>query len=152
MGRLGRVMCAAIRMKRLRNWHAQPIETPIAVVVCSIDKPSSKGSTTACACFDSSIGRALISNAFAWSKISLPLADRAITILPFISCFYYFTYEVQMELALIQQEQETRDPGQVWLIDSFPVILARQGRRFKAYVAKKSSIPVIAAHLTSLLI
>jgi hypothetical protein len=86
-------MYAAIRMKRLRSWHAQPIETSVAVVVCSIDKPSSKGSTTACACFDPSIGRALISNAFACSKTSLPLADRAITILSFINCFYYFTYE-----------------------------------------------------------
>jgi hypothetical protein len=28
-------------------------------------------------------------------------------------------------LALIQQEQETRNAGQVWLTDSFPVILAR---------------------------
>ncbi|SFI18983.1 hypothetical protein [Nitrosomonas sp. Nm34] len=29
-------------------------------------------------------------------------------------------------LALIQQEQETRNPGQVWLTDTFTVILARQ--------------------------
>ena len=40
-------------------------------------------------------------------------------------------------LALIQQEQETGNAGQVWLTDSFPVILARQGRRFNAYVAKQ---------------
>ncbi|AKH38450.1 MULTISPECIES: hypothetical protein [Nitrosomonas] len=40
-------------------------------------------------------------------------------------------------LALIQQEQETRNAGQVWLTDSFPVILARQGRRFNACVAKQ---------------
>jgi hypothetical protein len=40
-------------------------------------------------------------------------------------------------LALIQQEQEARDPGQVWLMDSFPIILARQGRRFDACVAKQ---------------
>jgi len=40
-------------------------------------------------------------------------------------------------LALIQQEQEAQNPGQVWLIDSFPVALAKQGRRFKACVAKE---------------
>jgi hypothetical protein len=40
-------------------------------------------------------------------------------------------------LALIQQEQETRNPGQVWLIDSFPVALAKQGHRFNACVAKQ---------------
>ncbi len=40
-------------------------------------------------------------------------------------------------LALIQQEQATRNAGQVWLTDSFPVILARQGRRFNACVAKQ---------------
>ncbi len=40
-------------------------------------------------------------------------------------------------LALIQQEQETRNSGQAWLIDSFPVALARQGHRFNACVAKQ---------------
>jgi hypothetical protein len=40
-------------------------------------------------------------------------------------------------LALIQQEQETLNPGQVWLIDSFPVALAKQGHRFNACVAKQ---------------
>ena len=40
-------------------------------------------------------------------------------------------------LALIQQEQETRNSGQVWLIDSFPVALAKQGHRFNACVAKQ---------------
>jgi hypothetical protein len=40
-------------------------------------------------------------------------------------------------LALIQQEQAARNPGQVWLSDSFPVILAMQGRRFRACVAKQ---------------
>lgn len=40
-------------------------------------------------------------------------------------------------LALIQQEQETKNPGQAWLIDSFPVALAKQGHRFKACVAKE---------------
>jgi hypothetical protein len=40
-------------------------------------------------------------------------------------------------LALIQQEQETIHPGQVWLIDSFPVALAKQGHRFNACVAKQ---------------
>ena len=40
-------------------------------------------------------------------------------------------------LALIQQEQEVKNPGQAWLIDSFPVMLARQGHRFKACVAKQ---------------
>ena len=39
-------------------------------------------------------------------------------------------------LALIQQEQEAKKSGQVWLIDSFPVALAKQGHRFKACVAK----------------
>ncbi|SDW01334.1 hypothetical protein [Nitrosomonas communis] len=40
-------------------------------------------------------------------------------------------------LALIQQGQETRNSGQVWLIDSFPVALAKQGHRFNACVAKE---------------
>jgi hypothetical protein len=40
-------------------------------------------------------------------------------------------------LALIQQEQAARNSEQVWLIDSFPVILTRQGRRFNACVAKQ---------------
>ncbi|WP_217646433.1 hypothetical protein [Nitrosomonas sp. Nm34] len=40
-------------------------------------------------------------------------------------------------LALIQQEQETKNPRQVWLIDSFPVVLAKQGHRFNACVAKQ---------------
>ncbi|SDW70369.1 hypothetical protein SAMN05421882_102333 [Nitrosomonas communis] len=40
-------------------------------------------------------------------------------------------------LALIQQEQETWNPGQVWLIDSFPVTLAKQGHRFNACVAEQ---------------
>jgi hypothetical protein len=31
-------------------------------------------------------------------------------------------------LALIQQEQEARNPGQVWLIDSFPVTTASRQR------------------------
>jgi hypothetical protein len=35
------------RMKRLRNWQAQPVDTPIARAVCSIDKPNSNGITTA---------------------------------------------------------------------------------------------------------
>lgn len=40
-------------------------------------------------------------------------------------------------LTLIQQEQETRNPGQVWLIDSFLVALAKQGHRFNACVEKQ---------------
>lgn len=40
-------------------------------------------------------------------------------------------------LALIQQEQGDKNPGQVWLIDSFPVALAQQGHRFNACVAKE---------------
>ena len=40
-------------------------------------------------------------------------------------------------IALIQQKQETMNPGQVWLIDSFPVALAKQGHRFNACVAKQ---------------
>jgi hypothetical protein len=40
-------------------------------------------------------------------------------------------------LALIQQEQEAKSSGEVWLIDSFPVALAKQGHRFKACVASE---------------
>ncbi|SFM87861.1 hypothetical protein [Nitrosomonas communis] len=40
-------------------------------------------------------------------------------------------------LALIQQQQAARNSGQVRLIDSFPVALAKQGHRFKACVAKE---------------
>jgi hypothetical protein len=40
-------------------------------------------------------------------------------------------------LVLIQQEQEVKNPGQAWLIDSFPVVLAKQGHRFNACVAKE---------------
>ncbi len=40
-------------------------------------------------------------------------------------------------LALIQQEQEVRNSRQVWLTDSFPVVLAKQGHRFNACVAKQ---------------
>lgn len=39
-------------------------------------------------------------------------------------------------LAIIQQEQEAKNQGHVWLMDSFPVALAKQGHRFKACVAK----------------
>jgi hypothetical protein len=39
-------------------------------------------------------------------------------------------------LSLIQQEQENQHSPPVWLIDSFPVALAKQGHRFKACVAK----------------
>jgi len=38
-------------------------------------------------------------------------------------------------LTIIQQEQEANDTEQAWLIDSFPVALAKQGHRFKAKVA-----------------
>lgn len=38
-------------------------------------------------------------------------------------------------LEIIQQEQEAKNTEQVWLIDSFPVALAKQGHRFKACVA-----------------
>jgi hypothetical protein len=40
-------------------------------------------------------------------------------------------------LTLIQQEQESQNPKQVWLIDSFPVALAKQGHRLKACVAQE---------------
>ncbi|CAA9892444.1 hypothetical protein METHB2_70051 [Candidatus Methylobacter favarea] len=40
-------------------------------------------------------------------------------------------------LEIIQQEQEEKNQGQVWLIDSFPVALAKQGHRFKARVARE---------------
>ena len=40
-------------------------------------------------------------------------------------------------LEIIQQEQAEKNQGQVWLIDSFPVALAKQGHRFKACVAKE---------------
>jgi hypothetical protein len=36
---------------------------------------------------------------------------------------------------LIQRDQAAANAGQVWLIDSFPVALAKQGHRFKARVA-----------------
>jgi hypothetical protein len=38
-------------------------------------------------------------------------------------------------LTLIQQEQESKCANSVWLIDSFPVALAKHGHRFKASVA-----------------
>jgi hypothetical protein len=38
-------------------------------------------------------------------------------------------------LEIIQQEQEAKNTEKVWLIDSFPVALAKQGHRFKACVA-----------------
>ena len=38
-------------------------------------------------------------------------------------------------LTLIQQEQESKYGKSVWLIDSFPVALAKHGHRFKASVA-----------------
>ncbi|MFI3219965.1 MAG: hypothetical protein QX189_12720 [Methylococcales bacterium] len=38
-------------------------------------------------------------------------------------------------LTLIQQEQESKYAKSVWLIDSFPVALAKHGHRFKARVA-----------------
>ncbi|MDP2098388.1 MAG: IS982 family transposase [Methylobacter sp.] len=40
-------------------------------------------------------------------------------------------------LDIIQQEQEEKNQGQVWLMDSFPVALAKQGHRFKAHVARE---------------
>jgi hypothetical protein len=38
-------------------------------------------------------------------------------------------------LEIIQQEQEEKHHSQSWLIDSFPVAIAKQGHRFKARVA-----------------
>ena len=35
-------------------------------------------------------------------------------------------------LTLIQNEQQGKNANQPWLIDSFPVALAKQGHRFKA--------------------
>jgi hypothetical protein len=40
-------------------------------------------------------------------------------------------------LETIQQEQMHASRHQAWLIDSFPVTLAKQGHRFKAYVTKE---------------
>jgi hypothetical protein len=40
-------------------------------------------------------------------------------------------------LETIQQEQASASRHQAWLIDSFPVALAKQGHRFKACVAKE---------------
>ena len=40
-------------------------------------------------------------------------------------------------LTRIQNEQEGKNANQPWLIDSFPVALAKQGHRFKACVAKE---------------
>lgn len=39
-------------------------------------------------------------------------------------------------VALMEQERQAQRSGRVWLIDSFPVALAKQGHRFKACVAK----------------
>ncbi len=39
-------------------------------------------------------------------------------------------------LEMIQQEQTCSNRESVWLMDSFPVALAKQGHRFKACVAK----------------
>ena len=39
-------------------------------------------------------------------------------------------------LEVIQHEQEEKNKDQVWLMDSFPVALAKQGHRFKACVAQ----------------
>jgi hypothetical protein len=39
-------------------------------------------------------------------------------------------------LEIIQQEHEEKHQNQPWLIDSFPVAIAKQGHRFKARVAK----------------
>lgn len=40
-------------------------------------------------------------------------------------------------LSLIQQESESKQSSAVWLMDFFPVALAKQGLRFKACVAKE---------------
>ncbi|MDD5581110.1 MAG: IS982 family transposase [Methylobacter sp.] len=40
-------------------------------------------------------------------------------------------------LEIIQQEQEEKNQGHVWLMDAFPVALAKQGNRFKARVARE---------------
>jgi hypothetical protein len=40
-------------------------------------------------------------------------------------------------LEIIQQEQASKNHKHVWLMDSFPVALAKQGHRFKACVAKE---------------
>ncbi|BAP56489.1 transposase ISSru4 [Thioploca ingrica] len=40
-------------------------------------------------------------------------------------------------LEIILAEQEVEDNGRVWLTDSFPVVLAKQGHRFQAKVAPK---------------
>ena len=52
------------RTKRVRNWQAQPTDTPIACAVCCSDKPNSKGNTTACACLSSSTVFAFAKQAF----------------------------------------------------------------------------------------
>lgn len=39
-------------------------------------------------------------------------------------------------LEIIQQEQEDKHQNQPWLVDSFPVAIAKQGHRFKARVAQ----------------
>lgn len=39
-------------------------------------------------------------------------------------------------LEVIQREHEEKNRGQAWLMDSFPVALAKQGHRFRACVAK----------------
>lgn len=41
-------------------------------------------------------------------------------------------------LEIIQQEQAEKNQGQVWLVDSFPAALAKQGHRFKARVARRA--------------
>jgi hypothetical protein len=44
-------------------------------------------------------------------------------------------------LEMIQQEQARSNRESVWLMDSFPVALAKQGHRFKACVAKDWQMP-----------
>ena len=40
-------------------------------------------------------------------------------------------------LEMIQQEQASKNQNKVWLMDSFPIALAKQGHRFKACVANE---------------
>jgi hypothetical protein len=87
-----------MRTKRVRNWQAQPTETPMACAVCSSDNPNSSGNTTACACLSSSTVLAFAKVTLATSSNSLPLALLPISTPRWLRCGYYFIYDLEMEL------------------------------------------------------
>jgi hypothetical protein len=86
-----------MRTKRVRNWQAQPTETPMACAVCSSDNPNSSGNTTACACLNSSTVLAFAKVTLATSSNSLPLALLPISTPRWLRCGYYFIDDLEME-------------------------------------------------------